>query len=112
MKDQRKSLRVEAAHFISFDLLDENDRIVQSGMALSRNLSQKGVKMENRDPFPIGSKIRLHLAVGDEIADINGEVRHVEQPEEDKYFIGIEFLKIEKDILEKISEYYPDILIK
>lgn len=110
MKDFRKSSRVDAQLFISYDLLDEKEQVTQSGMALSRDLSRKGVRMEDRTPYPVDAHIRLHLAVGDEVVDIDGQVRHVEKESENKYHIGIEFSQLKKELIERVAEFYPDIL--
>ena len=106
----RKSERVEAQHFISYDVLDEKEQIVYSGMALSLDLSRKGVQLEDRVELTVQTKVRLYLALPDEIVDLDGIVRHIETIEEDKFHIGIEFLEIDEELLKKIAKTYPNIL--
>jgi hypothetical protein len=112
MEDLRKSSRVEAHHFISIDLLDENERVIRSGMALSRNLSRTGVQIEDRQPFPMNATVRLHLALADEIVDVTGIVRHVEEVSENEYHIGIEFAEIDDDVMHQVKKAYPNLLKK
>lgn len=109
MKDTRKSSRVDAQLFISYDIMDESGQISYSGMALSRDLSRKGVLMEERTSFPENSKIQLHLALGQDVIDIDGQIRHVEEITENTYHIGVEFLEMSPDMIEKISKFYPQI---
>ncbi len=109
MENLRESSRVDAQHFISYDVYDDGDNIILSGMALSRDLSRRGVQMEDRNPFPENANVRLHLAVGEEIVDVDGKVRHVEEVEENTYRIGIEFMEIAEEKINKIAQYYPDI---
>ncbi len=109
-QELRKSSRIEAQHFISYDLYDEQDQVVLSGMALSQNLSRTGIQMTDRHSFPVEAKVSLHLAVGDDVIHIPGRVRHVEKVREDEYHIGVEFLDIGEETLQKIAEYYPGLL--
>ncbi len=110
MAEQRSSHRVEAQHFISYDVLNEQGQVVMSGMALSRDLSRKGVRMENREPFPEQAEVKLHLAVEDEVIDVMGQVRHIEKAQEDLYYIGIEFEEIDEAVVQKLASKYPEIL--
>lgn len=110
MEDLRKSERVEAQHFISYDVLDEKNQILYSGLALSLDLSRKGVQLEDRIEFPVNSKVRLHLALADEIVDVEGKIRHIEPVEEEKFHIGIEFVEMEDELVTKIAKTYPNIL--
>jgi len=110
MKESRKSIRVDAQLFVSYDVLDKKGQVVQAGMALSKDLSKKGVQMQERSSFPLDTNIQIHLAVGDEVIDVNGKVRHVKKIDEENYRIGIEFTQIDEEILEKLSQQYPEIL--
>lgn len=110
MAESRKSSRVEAQHFISYDVLDSSGSIILSGMALSLDLSKKGVQLETRQEFPEDALVRLHLAVGEDIVDVDGKIRHMEKVNENVYHIGVEFLEIEEERLQRIGRHYPDIL--
>ena len=110
MEDLRKAERVEAQHFISYDVLDKNDQVVYSGMALSLDLSRKGIQLEDRIAPTLDSGVRLHLALADEIVDVHGIIRHVERIEEEKFHIGIEFIEMGEELVNKIAKSYPNIL--
>jgi len=109
MKELRKSIRVDAQLFISYDVLDEKGKVVQAGMALSEDLSQSGVKIKDRSTFPIDTSIQIHLAVGDEVVDLTGRVRHVQKVSGSNYHIGVEFQELDENILKKLIEFYPNI---
>ena len=110
MKDHRKSVRVDANLFISYDILNKDGNVVQAGMALSEDLSRKGVKIKDRNTLPVDTSIKIHLAVGEEVVDLVGRVRHVQKVTGSNYQIGVEFDEVEKEMLDKIVKYYPDIL--
>ncbi len=109
-QDMRKSSRIDARHFISYDVLNEQEQVILSGMALSENLSRTGIQITDRQAFPVDAPVRLHLAVGDDVIHIQGKVRHVEKIGEEEYRVGVEFTDIGNDVLQKIGEYYPGLL--
>ncbi len=110
MKELRKSIRVDAQLFISYDILDENGKVVQAGMALSEDLSKSGVKIKDRGQIPLDRSIQIHLAVGDEIIDLNGKVRRVQKVSGNNYHIGVEFQELDEEILKRLIRFYPDIV--
>lgn len=109
MKELRKSIRVDAQLFISYDVLDEKGKVVQAGMALSEDLSKSGVKIKDRSTFPIDTSIQIHLAVGEDVIDLNGKVRHVQKVSGSNYHIGVEFQQLDEDLLERLIQFYPNI---
>ena len=109
MKDTRKSARVDAQLFISYDVMDESGRITYSGMALSRDLSRKGVMIEERMSFPVDSKVQMHLGVGEDVVHVDGHIRHIEEVSENLYYIGVEFEQIDSETLHTLSQFYPEI---
>lgn len=109
MKELRKSIRVDAQLFISYDILDEKGKVIQAGMALSENLSQSGVKIKDRSTFPVDTSIQIHLAVGEEVIDLTGKVRRVQKVSGSNYHIGVEFQELDEDVLKKLVQFYPTI---
>jgi c-di-GMP-binding flagellar brake protein YcgR len=109
MKESRKSIRVDAQLFISYDILDDKGKVVQAGMALSEDLSQSGVRIKDRSTFPIDTSIQIHLAVGEEVIDLSGTVRHVQKVSGSNYHIGVEFQELDEDTMMKLIQFYPNI---
>ena len=109
MKDTRKSARVDAQLFISYDVIDESGRVTYSGMALSRDLSRKGVLIEERMSFPVDSKIQMHLGVGEDVVHVDGYIRHIEEVSENMFHISIEFQQLNSETLHALAQFYPEI---
>jgi hypothetical protein len=107
--EHRKSERIEAQHFISYDLLDSDGKISENGMALSLDLSREGVLIENRVEFPPNSNLNIHIAVGDDIVHLKGTVRHSSKIEDQKFHIGIHFEDMTDEKAEKLARFYPEI---
>lgn len=109
MKDSRKSVRVDAQLFISYDIMDTEGRVVQSGMALSEDLGRKGVKIREKNTLPVNTPIKIHLALGDEVLHVTGQVKHIEKIDEENYEIGVEFTEIGEEEVKQMKKMYPDI---
>ena len=107
--EERKSNRVQADQFISFKAFDKEDRICEEGMALTRNISATGVLLERRTPSEPGDKFELQIALPDELIKANGIVRNVKNVDDTTYYVGIEFVNIADDDIQKIKQEFPDI---
>lgn len=108
-KDNRKSKRIEAKHFISYDLINPKGEIVENGMALSLDLSREGVLLENRTGFSENDTVTIHIAVGEDVVHLTGKVKHTEKIEEAKFQMGIHFEDMTDEKAQKIASFYPDI---
>lgn len=108
-KEHRKSKRVEAKHFISYDLLNTKGEIVNSGMALSLDLSREGVLIENRSDFSRNEVVAIHIAVGNDVVHLKGQVKHSKKIAERRFQLGIHFQDMTDEKADKIASFYPDI---
>ena len=106
--EMREAKRVDSQLFISFSLLNDMGTPSEGGMALALNISKKGVKLENRNPIEVATKLELILAVGNETIKVRGLVKYSDQVK-DQYNIGVEFNKLSGEELALIEKYYPDI---
>jgi hypothetical protein len=108
-KEHRKSKRVEAKHFISYDQLGPDGEIINSGMALSLDLSREGVLIENRSDFSKDEMLAIHIAVGNDVVHLKGQVRHSKEIEKNRFQIGIHFEDMTDEKADKIAAFYPNI---
>ncbi len=106
----RRSPRVEAEHFVSFHLFDDEGNVTFEGMALSLDLSREGILIENREEIPVGTKVKIIVAVGDDVVPVMGTVKHTEKVDDRKFHMGIHFEDMTDEKLQKIAEYHPEIL--
>ena len=111
MTEQKKrSIRIKSDQFISFKVYDEENRICDEGMALTRNISKSGVLLENRNGFENGAKVDLAIALSDELLNVHGQVRNVKAINDHSFQIGIEFECLADDEIEKLASEFPDII--
>ncbi len=79
--NRRRTTRVHSLNFVA-----------QEGhMFRTLDVSSEGMLLEMPVPPPLGTRMQLRLAVGDEVADVAGQVvRHVLMPDM-KVGVGIHF---------------------
>ncbi len=107
----RESHRVDSENFVSYNMLDEQGRIIQAGLAKTIDISRTGMALQSREELKIGAKLDLAMGVGDAVVKISGIVRNQKKvPDSADFYIGIEFDFIANDALDKLSLIYPDIL--
>ena len=108
--DNRRFPRVKAQHFVSYHRYDAQGNVVYEGMALSLDLSREGILIQERQEIPVQTRVKIILAVGDDVVPLLGTVKHVEKVSEDLYRMGIHFDQITEEQVQKIAQYHPDIL--
>ena len=106
----RKSMRAESDQFISYRVYDKENRICDEGMAKTRDLSRTGVAVENRRPFEVGARVELTIALIKEVIKTESVVRNVKKIDEQTYHIGLEFIKISEEEIEKLRKELPNLI--
>lgn len=109
MSELRESSRIDAQHFISFDIIDESGEKIANGMGVSSDLSSKGVRLECREAIEPETHLLLHIAVGDEVLPVRGVVRHMEKLAEGKYNVGVLFEELPEVSIRKLATNYPEL---
>jgi len=107
---ERKSNRLDSDQFISYRLFDSDNRVCDEGMAKTKDISRSGIAVENRTEFAIGAKVELTIALAEDLVRTEGVVRNVDKIDDTAFQIGIEFLGITDDQINKIAELFPEIL--
>lgn len=109
MSDLRESSRIDAQHFISFDIIDESGEKIANGMGVSSDLSRHGVRLECREPIEPNTQMLLHIAVGEEVLPVRGIVRHMEKVAEGRFNVGVRFEELPEVSIQKLADSYPDL---
>jgi hypothetical protein len=107
--DNRKSVRVPSEKFISYTLYDDQKRPCDAGMSVARNVSRSGVALETRTPFDLGAHVELSIALSEDLVRTEGQVRNLSTIENGMFLIGIEFISISDDELQKLRKEFPNI---
>ena len=69
------------------------------------NISLGGVFIKAVEPLPIGTRLRVEIALPDRQIEVEGEVVRVMQDERFPTGMGVKFLNLAPDIRQLIEEY-------
>jgi hypothetical protein len=91
-EDRRREPRVKSLNLVNVS--DFTDAGLLTGLEVGKtlDLSHAGLRLEIHHPVPLRSILGLSLALGDELLEVQGEVRSVEVAGEDAYRVGVRFV--------------------
>jgi hypothetical protein len=103
--NRRSVARVRSLNLVSVAQFDEQG--FRSDLAVGRTLdiSSQGVRVELNRALPLRSTVRLSLALGHSIIEIEGTVCHLEVLDDRKCSMGLQFERISDEDLERIEAY-------
>ncbi|MBW1643714.1 MAG: PilZ domain-containing protein [Deltaproteobacteria bacterium] len=93
--DKRVNSRVSSKNLISYVCMDENDKIVESGMGRTLNVSESGIMLETHNNINKNLNILLSIVLEETLIDIKGKIVHSKSIDKDKYNIGIQFVGLD-----------------
>jgi hypothetical protein len=80
-------------------------------MAKTKDISRSGVAVENRRPIEVGTRVELTIALKEELIKTYATVRNVKELDEQNFHIGLEFVKISEEELDKLSKEFPNLMV-
>ncbi len=98
----RLSIHVDA----KIELLSE-DRAGEQMSTITQNISGNGLGIVLKEPLPLGSKVKVILPLEHYAVEAEGEVVRISglEPNDEKYAIGINFIKIDESSRKIIINY-------
>ncbi len=90
-RDQRKHPRVSTSNLISFNVYDEDGRLVKHSMATALNISQGGILIESASMIDADRISLLSADTENELVEVKGRVRFSKENENGMFEIGISF---------------------
>ena len=90
-KDQRKHPRVPISNLISFNVYDDDGRLVNHSMAKALNISQGGILIESAIMVKSDRISLMSTDTQNELVEVKGRVRYSQKNEYGMFEIGISF---------------------
>lgn len=100
----RKHLRVERILLTAYERYGAGGELEEASLGRTLDLSEGGVKLETHKPLPMLSRVKLTLADGEEIIDVEGDVIHLHRAHNNMIETGVEFVDLTWDIKEKLKQ--------
>lgn len=90
--ERRRDNRRYALKFLDYEVLDHNDKVCGRGLARTLNVSENGLRLETRDFFDPGTRLRITLGLENDLVQVVGQVMHSEPVGDDLSSAGVMFL--------------------
>lgn len=100
--DRRSSARVDTGNLVIHSGVGQETERQVLGMAVTLDLNEFGIRIQTTDLFETGERFRFSVALKDEIIAATGRVVHIEETLNGTYEVGIEFLQISSQDIERI----------
>jgi hypothetical protein len=99
-RNLRKHARVPTSNLISFNVYDEDGRIVNQSMAKALNISQGGILIETAVMIKPGRISLMSADTENELVEVKGRVRYSRENEYGMFETGISFAGINDENIE------------
>lgn len=88
--ERRRAVRVRSLNFVN---VEPGQEVAIHSLGRTLELNIEGATIELADPLPVGSRIKLELAMGDVITPLTGDVINCQHTPSGLYRIGVQFHK-------------------
>lgn len=89
--------RVNRLKLTAVELFSELGELEEGTIGRTMNISEGGMLLEMVKPLPLLSKVALSVGVGDDVAQMDGEVVHLRKNEEGRIETGIQFIGLTEE---------------
>ena len=90
--EKRRSSRVDIDNFISYYLLDEDDKIFKAGFGKAKDISNVGLLIVTEKMIETDDILVAIIDERNHIIEMNGKVRHSRKDKNGESFVGIELI--------------------
>ncbi len=103
--DRRSSTRVDTGNLVIHSEVGQNAPGQVLGMAVTLDMNEFGLRVQTNERFQRGDRFRFSVALQDEIVAATGRVVHIAQALNDTWEVGIEFLQVSSEDIERIRRF-------
>lgn len=104
--ERRHEPRLEALNLVhTAKYHDRTGLKVEDAIGRTRDLSHDGMRLELDHCLALRSRVRLSLALGNQVLELRGRVRYRRKVDERTCEMGIEFVDVGPTVYEQLEEY-------
>ena len=107
--ERRKHPRIDALELVSYENYETTKTELMMGMGKTLDISIGGICLESRHALPLGSKLKLSIALEEELIDIDGTIMSLTLTDDLNVKIHIQFDNPDQEIQKTISAFLDDI---
>ena len=103
--DRRSSTRVDTGNLVIHSEVGQDIYGQVLGMAVTLDMNEFGLRIQTNERFDSGDRFRFSVALHDQIVAATGRVVHCAQALNGTWEVGIEFLQISSEDIERIRRF-------
>ncbi len=103
--DDRHHPRVKNLNLVQIDQHDEEG--LQADLATGRTLdiSSGGIRLELHHSVPLRTIVEMSLALDNDLVDVRGKVVYLEEIDEERCAMGIQFINVGAEVQQLLERY-------
>jgi len=103
--ERRKHPRIETLELVSFENYETTKTELMMGMGKTLDISLGGLCLESRHALPLGSTLKLSVALGEEILEAEGRIVSLTLTEHLTVKVHIQFTSLDEEEREKLERF-------
>lgn len=103
--NERHHPRIENLNLVQISRFDEEGFRADLATGRTLDISEGGIRLELYHPLPLRTVVSLTLALDNELLDVKGRVVYLEEIDDDRCAMGIQFVEVDADAAGLLSSY-------
>lgn len=105
---ERRYLRIEKLNLVQVSRFDEEGARADLATGRTLNISHGGLRLELHHPLPLRSVVGVTLALNNEILEVRGKIVYLEEIDEERCAMGIEFIDLSDETQGRLKLYVDE----
>ena len=107
--ERRRHPRIDTLELVSFENYETTKTELMMGMGKTLDLSLGGMCLESRHALPLGSNLKLSIALVDDVISVEGKIMSLTLTDDLNVKVHIEFDPLTDEAEEKLSKFLDGI---
>ncbi len=103
--ERRREPRERTYQLVNVSRLNREGVPVEQVLGRTLDVSRAGARVEVDRELPTGARVRVDMALREELVSTEAEVRHVEPAREGGYHLGVQFLALDDGAFERLDGF-------
>ncbi len=102
---ERHDPRIKNLNLVQVSRFNEEGFHADLATGRTLDISQGGIRLELHHPLPLRTLVALTLALGDELLEIQGKVVYLEEIDDERCAMGIQFRDMDEKAKQALDGY-------
>ncbi len=101
----RNHPRVKNLNLVQVDRRDEEGSPADLATGRTLDISPGGIRLELHHPLPLRTRVEMSLALDNELVDVQGKVVYLEEIDDERCAMGIQFIDVAETAQHALERY-------